>query len=750
MSAQEWAGSRNARPGDEPPAALVQTELDRILASELFTRSARLSSFLSFIVNRTLAGQGDSLKEQVIAVELYGKSPDFSTADDPIVRIDARRLRDRLREYYSGARDAAVLISVPKGSYTPVFRATPAGLAQASAFPSAIGGTATDTTAVATPIPGSSAWAVPRTSRGWWMAAAVMVLIAALLWRARSRNDDGAETARLLTVTSLPGAEEDPSLSPDGRFVAFSWGGPSPDGYHDIWVKSVDGDAMRNLTNTPEATEKWPRWSPDGQWIAFSRMRQSGPTLLKVSALGGPEQTIAESGGEATWTPDGRALVMTSNTREHSALVYHMLETGTRTQLTDAPVGFAEVHPRVSPDGRTLAFQRSDGERSAVFVVPMSGGEPAILGEWSIGIIGGLEWMPNGREILVARPAASGRRLMRVTVSGRGPGVPIPGIPYESIAPSVARVGTGQRYRLAIVSGQQDVGLRLVDLAALRHGGAIRADSPFCDATRIDAPGRFSPEGSRVAFTSDRSGGQQIWLANRDGSALRTLTQLREAGVSLGSWSPDGRWLAFDATIGDRTAIYVVPVNGGPAKRLTDGTANESDAEWSSDGQWIYFASNRSGRSTIWKMSAAGGAPLQLTSEVGFDPRESPDGRSIYFIDQPRLGLGRVTKLKRVAVEGGPAEVLDIPVRPGAWAVIDTGVMFVAGGAGVIDGTRNPNVLQLYDFKEHGIRTIGELEFVVGPYGSSRYLTVSRDGRWALVSHVDRWDRDVFVVDGFR
>jgi hypothetical protein len=106
---------------EEPVPALVRAELDRILASELFARTERLSAFLRFIVEQSLSGQGHTLKEQVIAIELYGKGADFNTAADPIVRVDARRLRDRLREYYASAPAGPVTISVPKGSYTPVF-----------------------------------------------------------------------------------------------------------------------------------------------------------------------------------------------------------------------------------------------------------------------------------------------------------------------------------------------------------------------------------------------------------------------------------------------------------------------------------------------------------------------------------------------------------------------------------------------------------------------------------------------------
>ena len=105
----------------KPLPAGIRTELDRILASELFLRSDRLSAFLRFVVEETLKGDGAALKEHVIAMELYGKGADFNTAADPIVRVDARRLRDKLREYYASSPPGAVIISVPKGSYTPVF-----------------------------------------------------------------------------------------------------------------------------------------------------------------------------------------------------------------------------------------------------------------------------------------------------------------------------------------------------------------------------------------------------------------------------------------------------------------------------------------------------------------------------------------------------------------------------------------------------------------------------------------------------
>jgi Tol biopolymer transport system component len=710
----------------------VQAELARILASDVLVRSERLSAFLTFIVEQTLAGHGESLKEHVIAVEVYGKGTDFN-ADDPIVRVDARRLRDRLREYYATAPDSGIVISVPKGRYMPVFTRAAADVAQEAG-----------------PIPSSTESIGTRAARRWWIAAASVVLIAAASWGVtRLRTDGASPRTRLLTVTSMPGAEEDPSLSPDGNFVTFSWSGMDSDANPDIWVKAVDGDALRQLTSTPDAMEKYPVWSPDGRSIAFTRFVNGLPIIMMVSALGGPEQVIS-AGADATWFPDGRSLVMLSRQpNRRPGLVQHVVETGERRQLTETPEGFADAHPRVSPDGKTLAFTRSGNGRSAVLLVPMSGGEPTTLDAWSSGIIGGVEWMPDGQEILFGRPDVSGRRLLRMSVNRRGPAVPVQGIPYESLNPSVSRPERGHA-RLAISSGQPQIGLRLIDLQSRPEGGTL-ADSPFYRSTRMDAPGRFSPDGSQVAFESDRSGSPQVWVAKRDGSALRSVTQLQNATVSIGSWSPDSRSLTFDATIGESTHIYVVSASGGPLRRVTDARAEEIDPEWSRDGRWIYYASNESGSWAIWRVAAVGGARRMLTSEPGFEPRQSPDGSSLYFIDQQRVfGGQRARNLKVVSAEGGPAALVDAAVMQGAWDVTDVGIVFVAEKVDSPDASRSSKVLQAYDFATRRVHTLPELAFRVGPFGSSHLLKVSRDGRWALASRVDRWERDILVVDNFR
>src|SRR5689334_3623483 len=100
----------------------VRAQLDRILASAAFAGAERASSFLRFVVLRALSGRAGEIKESVIAVEALGRSPSFDSKSDPIVRVEARRLRDRLDSFYrhEGAGDR-ILISLPKGGYVPEF-----------------------------------------------------------------------------------------------------------------------------------------------------------------------------------------------------------------------------------------------------------------------------------------------------------------------------------------------------------------------------------------------------------------------------------------------------------------------------------------------------------------------------------------------------------------------------------------------------------------------------------------------------
>lgn len=116
--------SRASNPQQEHDAA-VRRVLGSIVRSKTFRPVDRLQRFLTYIIEETLAGRGDALKEYPIGVDVFGKDPSFDPRMDPIVRVQARRLRLRLVSYYSDeGQDDPVVIELPKGGYNPTFRTT--------------------------------------------------------------------------------------------------------------------------------------------------------------------------------------------------------------------------------------------------------------------------------------------------------------------------------------------------------------------------------------------------------------------------------------------------------------------------------------------------------------------------------------------------------------------------------------------------------------------------------------------------
>jgi tetratricopeptide (TPR) repeat protein len=114
---------KTATPPGKLPEKAIRHQLNRILASKTFSQVDRLKRFVSFIVLEAVGGRGGDLKEYVIGVQVFGKEPSFDPRTDPIVRVQARRLRARLVRYYreEGQQDD-VIVDLPKGGYAPVFR----------------------------------------------------------------------------------------------------------------------------------------------------------------------------------------------------------------------------------------------------------------------------------------------------------------------------------------------------------------------------------------------------------------------------------------------------------------------------------------------------------------------------------------------------------------------------------------------------------------------------------------------------
>jgi Tol biopolymer transport system component len=700
--------------------SVVRSQLERILANELFRRSERLSAFLRFVSEEALSGRGAALKEQVLGSELYGKGPEFDGSTDPIVRVDARRLRDKLREYYAEFPHDPVIITLPKGTYQPSFAEN-----RAAQVSSAL--------TLVTPIESQR-----LNLRLLWRTAGVVggaaVVLAIGAWAMVHRATPTHVHA--LKLTPFPGQKGAPAISPDGNFVAFSSSGPDSTGPTDIWVEAIKGGGLRRLTETPQIRETAPTWSPDGTEIAFIR---NGQGVFIVPESGGPEREVSGTGNLVGWMVDGKSLLIRDNGGDGPYCIYQVfLNTLARRRLTEPPVGVGDGKFSISPDGANLAFIRFEHPGVAdIYVLPMSGGQPRRLTNWNDGEFGGLAWMPDGRELIYSR-----RQLWRIPVSLTQPGR---GSPIESIAgsaenPAISRPRAGQPARLVFQASNALATFRIVDLAAPLYNGIFQAVKPFVAPSDFVGGGAFSPDGRKFMFVSGPPP-LKLWSSAVDGTARQQVTSIQASQLSPGSWSPDGRRIVYDAAIDGNNDIFVVDAGSGRTRRLTFEPALDGVASWSHDGRWIYFTSTRAGAiPDIWRVPAEGGEATRITRHGGIRAQESPDGKSLYYADRPRDGLAGASKLMQVPVGGGPEMALLGGLTTFWWSVADTGIFFI---------TREPgfDAIDRYNFNDHKVVRLGQLAQRAVP--TSSQLNVSREGRWALVAQ-RQIQTDLMLVENFK
>jgi Tol biopolymer transport system component/DNA-binding winged helix-turn-helix (wHTH) protein len=546
---------------------------------------------------------------------------------------------------------------------------------------------------------------------------------------------------RTIPLTSLAGNERHPSFSPDGGQVAFSWDGEKGDN-EDIYVKVVGAEVPLRLTTNP-AADRYPAWSPDGRQIAFVRSSNEANGLFVIAALGGPERRIQslpytqnDWAAGPSWSPSGKllALAIRDAPDATSSIVILSLETLEKRTLTSPPAGaFGDVAPAFSPDGRTLAFSRIS-EDGGIFVIAVAGGEPRRVTREQHFWLERFAWTPDGRELLFSSSGGGpdmSSGLLRVPASG---GTPQRfGVGGDNAAnPAVSLRGN----RLAYVDRRTDANVWQIPVPRSTQPG--RSPSQFIASTKHDAGPQFSPDGTRVAFHSDRSGRNEIWLCDADGSNLVQLTSIGHSGTAR--WSPDGRQLAFDVLVGGNADIYVIEVEGGLPRRVTTDPSSEGVPSWSNDGRWIYFASNRTGRMEVWKVPSRGGDPVQVTKHGGFAAYESRDGRFVYYAK----GL-ETDGIWRVAVDRGEeVEVLGFPKAGfwGYWALVETGIYYVD------TDIRPQPALKFLSFPRNQVELVTAL--MGPPMGLESGMGASPDGNWILYTQVDYSAGDIVLVENFR
>lgn len=574
-------------------------------------------------------------------------------------------------------------------------------------------------------------------------------LIAALWgtskWKAIWR-EPGAPPELPIPFTSYPGYQRFPSFSPDGTRVAFTWERPGSAG-PSIFLKVIDSDAV---PLTSSSGDFGAAWSPDGRYIAFLRARDLfTSSIMTMSAVGGQEREVAFITRESwrvlgnwnwslpapflAWSPDGKWLLSLDQSahRAVSSIVRVSVETGEKRPVTEPPSpSRGDGSIALSPDGKTLAYTRTFGHSTSdIYVMPVTqdmrpGGTPRRLTSDGKEIFG-LAWNPDRSRIVFSSARAGRRELWQVnTKNGELTRANIAADDPTDVA--VSPVGQYLVYSHPI----EDENIWRVPTLPKK----LNMAGEFISSARREHAGRYSPDGKHIAFQSNRSGNEEVWICDADGSNARKLTRFENASSGSPRWSPDSREIAFDSDTSGNWEIYIISSNGGTARRITQNQANDIRPSWSRDGQWIYYSSEKSSRYEIFRISRGGTNELQLTKSGGIVAFESEDGKELYFTEG--------NKLKAIPINGGSERLLSANLLHNLFTPVRNGVYYFDR----LESNSTSLALKFLNSRSGALKQIG---LYPGPLGHDD-LSMSPDGAWLLYDKMDRAGSETMLVKGYQ
>ncbi len=604
------------------PNSTLRDSYERVFHSAAFARSERLSTLLKHLLRAAESQNPSMVDERTLGIQVFGRSADWDTSVDPCVRVAMGRLRNKLDEYYENAgRNDALKIVLAKGNYLPQVVANP------TAIPVPDGPKEVDSSNVPEAKP-------TRMGLGPWLLFCSIAIVSVAVWLALRVGREQSAAFAITPFSSELGVQFSPAIAPDGRTIAYVWDGNQSK--FDIYLRSIDGGPARLLTHG-QGNDFFPSFSPDGTHLAFLRNDGWEGKLIVVPVQGGPERVVATidtAPGQWTddcgpllgnvgpiWSPDGRELIAFD--QGHFGIYAISVATGKRRQLTSDTETSRDFYPLPSPDGRLLAYVHyvSHGIGDLFVIAMQPGAEPRQVTH-DRATIRGISWASDGQSLIFASNRTGPSELWRVELRNLTL-QPVPADTSEAANPAFAPNGKW----LAFDNFHMNSNVKVAEIPA--------QDGPIQLRTIVSSLGRnreasLSPDGKRLLFTSDRSGSWQIWQSAPDGTTARQLTHLRGSLVGSLNWSPDNRHVVFDARPEGHSAIFLLDVDTGDSKALSNGSAEERTPSWSPDGRQVYFSSDRDGSVSLYQMDVASGT-TSLLARNGFRAQATADGNWIYF-----------------------------------------------------------------------------------------------------------------------
>jgi Tol biopolymer transport system component/DNA-binding winged helix-turn-helix (wHTH) protein len=440
----------------------------------------------------------------------------------------------------------------------------------------------------------------------------------------------------MLNKQTTSGKASFPAISRDGKYVAYV----AEDGdLQSLWVKQTAINNNAQVVAPAEVVFKGVTFSPDDNFIYYVARPKSGLSnkLYQVPMLGGaPREVATNVDSPVTLSPNGQyfAFVRYTPLQRETALIVARVDGSEERKLATrkGTEEFSLLGPSWSPDGRLIACGAYIVEQGEIFMrvlavrIEDGSSEPIGFQKWSY--IGQLAWLGDGGGVvfsawqmswgvygdqlwLLTFPKGEARRLTNDMNS------------YDSVSASAnsdapALLVTRRTARVS------RIWIALAQAGGLNAERATQIQSGFGDNDSERFGLDWTPDG-RLVYGSQASGNVDVWITTADGKEQRQLTRDPQNDV-MPAVSPDGRHIVFTS---DRTGgrnIWRMEIDGGGLKHLTHGQFDNFPS-LSPDGRWVVYSSYSGDGPTLWKVSIDGGAPAQLSPAFTISPAVSPDGK---------------------------------------------------------------------------------------------------------------------------
>jgi Tol biopolymer transport system component len=426
-------------------------------------------------------------------------------------------------------------------------------------------------------------------------------------------NENGSGQTNL--TNTMNSAERNPTWSVTGK-IAYERDGQ-------IWVMNADGSNQMQFPGITQPTPTAPAWSPDGAKLAFA----SGGEIYVINANGTGEHPVTNNPAvdrDPSWSPDSSKIVFS---RTGSGILVINADGMNELNLSQ---GADDREPAWSSDGAKIAFVRKGASSNGIYLMDVTGANQVrVISDVQTSL--GNEnnspaWQPIASSpntfVISGRITRAGVGLSGVTVYLRG---------GASATTMTDALGNYQFNNLPAGGTYSVIPWFPKHVFTLPSRTFILNANQIADFTARETCQGVNcvSNGGKIVFSRNTV---DIYVMNSDGTGQTNLTN-DAAFDDEPAWSPDGSKIVFSTKRDGNWEIYTMNADGSNQLRLTNQTADDRYASYSPDGSKIVFTSMRDGNLQLYTMNADGSNPVRLTNNTGSDnyPSYSPDGSKIIF-----------------------------------------------------------------------------------------------------------------------